>query len=343
MWVARPVPEDTTHGGADVAGTIEGQSRFIHVVVSNLEEGWEDAADASVYTRTSSEGGRWEQRLLIGGMNPAIAAAGREVYLAFHAYGCDSGLGFLRNPDHGHLESWSAVSCLTKDSRFTSAAIAASGSLVLVTSVDEQSAEVALWVSNDHGQTWAEGRLGSAGGTEPGSVGSVEVAATDHLAAVAWVDRGVTVARISQDAAGHWGNPTPIADGAVRSASAQDSRVAFSGASIADGSPWGQIWTEGGDWRAMSLPSSGPRPHSLPWTTYVILEPPPGVVVAAHSDAEPCALVWWSSADDGATWEPRGTAPGCASDAAVLWTREQQAVLQYDEEQADGYVLWVSP
>src|SRR2546423_12460068 len=92
--------------------------------------------------------------------------------------------------------------------------------------------------------------IGPARGDESGTVGPVSVAATGRLVAVAWSDRGATLARVSIDAGGHWGNPTPLLERAS-SAAAADSRLAFGGTSK-DGAPAVSIWTESEAWRALA-------------------------------------------------------------------------------------------
>jgi hypothetical protein len=345
-WVERAVPETTTTGGADLASTVDGQTRFIHIVY-NVEEGLEGGWDASLYLRTQNEGQAWSERLLIEGVSPRIATAGPNVYLAFQAYRC-GGAGLLRNRDHGRRNAWSALTCVTRSREMrpdSAMAIAATDTLVYLASVDVSTHRTGVRISRDHGTTWRQVDMGPARGDESGVVGPVEMAATGRLAAVLWSDRGTTFARSSVDAGAHWSAATTLSGG-IRSASAGDSRLAFGGTD-SDGSPRVLIWTEADGWRAVAVPG-GASTVPIAQSSDVALGP--GMSVAAsYAGSCPADMAqlqgdtrWTASADGGLTWKELQPLPRCATDLAMVWADDGRAFLLFYGE--DGsYVLAVHP
>ena len=219
-WVERDIPVFTTSGGADVDSTADGDTRYVHAVVSNIEEGWplgDHADDASEYIRTRSDGRQWGNPLLIGGMVPRLAASGHHVYLTYEAYACGSGIAVRRNNDHGRRGAWSSVICLTRNAELDSMwgpDIAAAGRFVYVVSRSRPLHAAVVRVSRDHGRTWTHASLGHATDT-------VSVAAAGHVAVVAWTDRGVSYARLSLDGGRHWRPKVRLPAGRVTSAAAR--------------------------------------------------------------------------------------------------------------------------
>jgi hypothetical protein len=348
-WIVRPVLDYTTSGGADLASTVSGKTQFIHVVVSNLEEGMEGGFDASVYFRTRNAGLGWEDRLLIGGMSPRIAAAGANVYVAFEAYGCQGGAGVLRNSDHGRRGTWAPLTCVTRNQAMGSEdapAIAATGSLVYVASIDEGTGRVAIGISRDRGRTWRRVDLGPARPDGSGIVGAVAVAATGRLAAVAWSDRGATFTRVSLDAGVHWGASSAL-PGRVASASARGSRLAFGGAAD-DGSSSVFMWAARDGWGEIAVPAIPPTSPAEPRTATVALGAGTSVAVThavCHSTdwAGVEGDTWWAtSPDGGVTWKPLEPLPVCAGDAPIVWGADGRAFLLVPGEE-EGYALAVHP
>jgi hypothetical protein len=339
-WVEHDLDADTTAGGADLAATVDGETTFVHVVASNLEEAWENGDDASVYLRTANEGRKWGKQLMIGGGSPRIATAGRRVYVAFAAYQCGGGIGVLRNGDHGLRRAWSDVTCLTRDQGgMSSLAIAATRDRVYVASADDATGRVAVRVSDDRGRTWRRVRLGVAHINEDEEVGPVEVAANGSMAAVAWSDDGVVVARVSTDSGRHWRPVANVAPGSVHSASAHGSRVALAGFD-GEGSPWVRVSTAAGDWRAIAIPEAGTRSMSDSWVAEVALGPGSGMalVTCAGGDAR-----WATSADDGATWEEPQRVRDCPDEMSMLWTADGRAVLLHSDGDEVQYALAAGP
>lgn len=348
-WVEREVPEYTTDGGADLAMTVAGEDELIHVAVSNLEGAWNEGDDASVYLRTGNDGRTWSQRLLVGGMDPRLAAAGRNVYLAFEAFGCGQGVGFMRNADHGRRRAWSSLACLTRTQNYMgSPAIAATGRLVYVASSNDETGRVAVHVSRDHGKTWTRVPLGSASDEDGYPGGAVAVAATGHLVAVAWEKRDVTYARVSVDAGRHWGPIGRLADGITKSASARGGRLAFSGAHGTCGeevdsgvAAWGRISADPGAWVDVPMPGVAGS-CSGPGGGFMALGPNANLGVLYHPDADDCA--WTTSADDGATWGAPEVLPWCADELSIIWTADgRRFVLHNGGMDEYPVVLAVSP
>jgi hypothetical protein len=338
-WAEHDLSAYTTAGGADLAATVDGETTFVHVVASNLEEAWENGDDASVYLRTANEGRTWRKQLMLGGYSPRIATAGRRVYVAFAAYQCRSGIGVLRNRDHGRRGAWSDVTCLTREhGGLSSLAIAATGDLVYVASADEATGRVAVRISGDRGRIWKRVRLGVAHMNEDEVVGPVEVAASGSMAAVAWSDDGVVVARVSTDSGRHWRSLADVAAGSVHSASAHGSRVALAGFD-SEGSPWIRAWTDAGDWRAIAIPDAGTRSMSDSWVAEVALGPGAGtaLVTCAGGDA-----YWAISADGGATWEEPRRVRDCPDEMSVLWTADGRAFVIHSDGD-EGYALAAGP
>jgi hypothetical protein len=347
-WVVRPVPEYTTSGGADLATSVDGKTQFIHVVVSNLEEGMEGGFDASVYFRTGNAGLGWDDRLLIGGMSPRIASAGPNVYVAFEAYGCRGGSGVLRNSDHGRRAAWAPLSCVTRNPVRGSEgapAVAATGSLVYVASVDDVTGRVAVGISRDRGRTWRRVDLGPVRPDESGIVGPVQVAATGRFAAVAWSDRGGTFTRVSVDAGVHWG-PSSSLPGGVASSSARGSRLAFGGAAD-DGSTAVFIWAQRDGWGEIAVPAIPPASPLEPRSATVALGPGTSVAVThAVCRSTQAGLegdTWWAtSPDGGVTWRPLEPLPVCAGTGPIAWGADGRAFLLVPGEE-EGYALAVHP
>lgn len=348
-WVEREVPEYTTEGGADLAVTVEGEDEFIHVAVSNLEGAWNEGGDASVYLRTRNDGRTWSQRLMVGGMDPRLAAAGRNVYLAVEAYRCGEGVGFMRNADHGRRGAWFTLACLTRAQNYMgSPAIAATGRLVYVASSNDETGRVAVHVSRDRGRTWTRVPLGSASDEDGYPGGDVVVAATGHRVVVAWEKRDVTYARVSEDAGRHWGPTGRVADGMTHSASARGGRLALSGAHWTCGAEvdpgvatWGRISGDPGAWVAVPMPGAV-RSCSGHGGGFLELGPNANLGVLYYPDADDCA--WTTSADDGATWGAPEVLPWCADELSIIWTADgRRFVLHNGGKDEYPYVLAVSP
>ena len=324
-WTIRPVPEYTTSGGGAIARSVAGNADYLHVVAANLEEAWVNYDDASVYLRTADEGLTWDQELMIGGAEPTVAAAGRHVYVAFQAYSCGGGVGVMRNGDHGRRAAWSTVSCLTRDRDINSMwapAIAATGSLVYVTSIDPATGRAVVWSSRDHGRTWAKQRLGSsdAEGWPP------NVAATGAIAAVAWTNDGVARVRMTLNEGRDWGSPTRLATGSVTGTSAGGTRLAFSGIDGAcdgeadeGGIAWGKTWTDSGPWVDLKIPGPA-RSCMSSWGAAVVLGPGQELGLASYLDAESDRMVWRSSPDNGITWGSPEPFPGGGEKLSLVWS-----------------------
>jgi hypothetical protein len=350
-WVERWLGEYTSHGGADLAAARDGDTEILHAVVANLEDAWmgpgDNVGDASVYLRTTDGGLTWGKRLVIGGIGPQIAAAGRRVYVAFLAYECKDGIGILRNDDHGLRRAWSDVTCLTRrESALPN--IAVTERLVYVASAAPGTGDVVVHISRDRGETWTSKSLGVAHDQEEEDV-EVEVAAEGSFVAVAWSNDGVVFARVSDDAGRHWDDATRLAVGRVMSASARDSRVAISGTGI-ERSGWVQMRDSSGPWTAVAMPNDGPDSAAAQWGVDVVLGPNTGIGIAydaCRNNNETGATqgdTWWLvSADDGATWGTPERIAHCNDRSSPVWTSDGRAfVLEWGDE-ADGHVLATRP
>ena len=333
-WARRPVPEYTTAGGADVAVTTDGTTRYAHVVVSNLEEAWVNGDDASVYLRTRTDGRTWNQRLMVGGYDPRIAAGGRYVYLVFEAYRCGEGVGLMRNSDHGRRGAWSAVTCLTRTSNYMgSPAIAAAGGLVYVASSNDATGRVEVHVSRDRGRTWSRTKLGAAVDREGSPGGQPIVVAAGRLAAIAWENGGATYVRVSKDGGRHWAKPIKLADGWPKSASARGTRLAFTGIagscdeSDAGGTAWGRLWDDSGSPVAVPITQTV-RSCYVAWDARLVVGPDASLGVVSYTDANGCRTEWKTSRDGGASWSPPEPLPGCVSEpSSIVWGSDGALVL----------------
>src|SRR2546423_5266717 len=186
--------------------------------------------------------------------------------------------------------------------------------------------------------------IGPARGDESGTVGPVSVAATGRLVAVAWSDRGATLARVSIDAGGHWGNPTPLLERAS-SAAAADSRLAFGGTSK-DGAPAVSIWTESEAWRALAVPEARLAPSTYHGAA-VALGPATSLAVTylascPAEETQPAGDTrWTNSPDGGVTWRALPPLPRCAGGSPILWRSDGRAFLLFYGD--ESYVLAVHP
>jgi hypothetical protein len=342
-WTSRGIPEFTTEGGAGIAGTIDGATRYTHVVVSNLEEACCGGLDASVYDRTADDGASWGQRLLLRGIEPTVAAADGHVYVTLEAYECRSGIGILTNDAHGRRGRWSATNCLTTDGELDSEwapAIAATGSSVYVAAIDARTKRARVWTSSDNGRSWTDSALGPARPDAAGCcLGPVRVGATSEHVLVAWSDEAKVVARISHDAGRSWEAATALAPGVVSTAAAAGARLAVTGTRTDQGA-WIRAWSQQGGWVTVPLPTDGPAS-----------ETPTGAAVAMNLDPAgaltyfACWLVGTDGTElrlstasaDGLDWSTPEPAPGCAVESVGAEGRLLQ--IAGPAEDGEGYTL----
>lgn len=341
-WVVRSaVPETTDIGPADLAATVAGDTEYIHTVTP-VEE-LLDGADGAVYWRSGDGGRQWRQRFEMGGWSPQLAAAGRQVYIAYQDYGC-VGIGVRRNSEHGRRRAWSGPTCLARTAQLAgSPEVAAADRFVYVASAGDARGRVAVHVSRDRGRTWSRVPLGSSRDESGEADGSVAVAATGRLAAVAWTDRNVSYVRISEDGGRRWSSPVRLSDGRVTSAAARDGRLAVSGLGD-DGVPWVRLRAEDGTWRSITLPSTRDGPPEVPCygESWVVLGPAGGVAVP-YADCRWDGLVggddlrnrWVTTTDDGATWSTPDPLPGDVDESIpIVWARDGRAyMLFYGDQQ----------
>jgi hypothetical protein len=342
-WTSRGIPEFTTEGGAGIAGTIDGATRYTHVVVSNLEEACCGGLDASVYDRTADDGASWGQRLLLRGVEPTVAGADGHVYVALEAYECRLGLGILTNDVHGRRGRWSATNCLTTDGELDSEwapAIAATGSSVYVAAIDARTKRARVWTSSDNGRSWTDSALGPARPDAAGCcLGPVRVGATSEHVLVAWSDQGRVVTRISDDGGRTWAETTKLASGRVSGAAGASGHLAVAGTG-SDRTAWIRAWSQQGGWLTVPLPTDGPAS-----------ETPTGAAVAMNLDPAgaltyfACWLVGTDSTElrlstasaDGLDWSTPEPAPGCAMQSLGVEGRILQ--IAGPAEDGEGYTL----
>lgn len=345
-WTAVAIPEYTTVGGADIARGLDSGAEFIHVVVSNREDGWpvgEGILDASVYERSTDGGLTWGDELVMGGTSPQVAADGRNVIVTYLAYDCGSGIGVQRNRDGGASGAWSRVICLTRRPRWDFgsdvAPHIATGDGTVYVAAAESRAHVAVWISRDRGRTWTKTILGDRDAeADTDWPETIDVAATGDLVAVAWSDRrGGVLARASGDSGVTWTPSEPIGSrpGALVSASGSDHRLAFSGGSGAD--TWIALWVEDGGWTSVSTANVAPAGPS------VVLRPDADVALldgyCRRDDATDMATGsrWWASTDNGRTWASPVDVSGCLQEPHPIWTSDGRILLI--EVLDDGYGL----
>lgn len=336
-WVDRSLKEESGFV-AGLAATTQAGSLSFHALVSE-EEVLDDGLDAEVYLRTRDEGRTWGERRLIRGTDSKIATAGQHVYVATYAYEC-GGVGVLRNNDDGRAAAWSVPSCLTRNRDLDSEwapEITATASDVYVTSVDQETNDVAVWVSHDSARTWTRQVLGKAS-LDGCCIGPLKVAATNDLVAVTWTDGGVTMTRISSDGGSEWGGVTRLSIGYPTSASARDSRLAFGGAGPT-GSSWASILSEG-QWESVEVPSPQMRSDIVPDASSIALGPEMrfGVLYCESAASDGPNDPVWVAAVDGApdvNWgTPERLPGGCVDFPAVVWTDDGilATLIQGDEE-----------
>ena len=340
VWPKYRIPAYTTAGGADLAVPGRSSPRVLHAVVSNLEEAWPGYRDASVYARSDDGGQTWRQRVMLGGLSPSVAAAGRHAYLAYQAYACGEGIGVQRSAHRGTKGTWSPVACLSRDGdgiSWSAPSIRSVGRHVYVSATEGHRHIASLWVSHDHGRTWLHTRLR----TRDKPLSEVRVAARGALVVAEWNEGRSAFARISTDHGRHWKSRVLVHPGVVVDVAASGSRLAISG--VDHLVPWLSTWSHGA-WVNVAIPDADPG-TAIDWPEYRIAlrgEDRIGLLYDACGGPEPPSTVWVTSADGGKTWDEPVHVKNCfAEEARVVWSRSGEVFVL--NGMGEGYGVRVGP